>query len=179
MDTIIIYGNKKDKQIRESLQKLLSKKFNVNYISDSVINSGSFGSQLNIIETTSLNEINIKNAILIVKNDSKINSISYIDKTTNIIVNANNTKSLLRLGKSNHNVYTCGFSSKDYVTFSSFDDESAIVSLQRSIKQLNGSICEPMEIPCDRLNGINDYTILATVLVMILLDKVDDKKISF
>ncbi|MFZ2538000.1 MAG: hypothetical protein WAX04_03755 [Oscillospiraceae bacterium] len=179
MNTIIIYGNKKDDQLKNILLKLLADKFKINYISDTTVSSSSGNKVLNIIETSFLNEIKVKNAILILKNNAKINAIKFIDKSTNIIINENNTKNLLCLAKSINNVFTCGFSSKDYITFSSHEDDNAIVSLQRSIKLLNGHICEPMEIPCKAVANINDYSILAATLTLILLGVIDENKVNF
>lgn len=179
MNTIIIYGNKKDEQLKTILLKLLSKKYKVNYISDTIISSSVGNRAINLIETSSLNEIKVKNAILILKENARINSIKSIEQSINIITNANNTKNLLRLGKSIHNVYTCGFSPKDYVTFSSREEETAIVSLQRSIRQANGHICDPMEVPCSTANKISDYSILASTLTLILLGSISENKVIF
>lgn len=179
---LIIYGDKKDTQIKDCLLKLLSDKFNINYISEGTVSAlfeinSSFCERMdiNIIEMSSLNNINIKNAILILKNNAKINSIKFVDNSVNIIINADNTKNLLKLTKTINNIYTCGFSSKDYATFSSRESNNAVISLQRSIRLENDRVLDPMEIPCVLQHDINDYSILASVLAMIMLGITEEK----
>lgn len=176
MKTIIIYGDKRDLQIKNTLIPLLSKDFGINIVDGRVIKSTQGYRTINIIETANANEINVKNAILILKNNAKISSIKLVEKSTNIIVNSNNAKVLARLAKSLNHVYTCGFSSKDYMTFSSREQDSAVVSLQRDIVKLNGEICEPLDIRCKTRGEMNDYTILASSLCLILLNLINEKE---
>lgn len=182
MNTIILYGDKKDTQIKNNLFKILSDDFQINYICDSkicTISSSKTNTPLNIIETSSLKEVRAKNTIIILKNNAKINSIKYISKNVNIIINSNNSKNIAKLANKNANVYTCGFSPKDYVTFSSRNNDNTIVSLQRNVKGTDGMIYEPMEIPCDCANNLNDFSILAAILTLILIGKSKENKVIF
>lgn len=161
-------------QIKNIILSLLTKSFGVNLICDNVISSIQGKDTLNLIETSSINEIHVKNAILILKNNAKINSIKFIDKSTNVIINSYDTKNLSKLSKPLNHVYTCGFSSKDFVTFSSRNAESAVVSLQREIIKLNGEICEPLDIMCKNTQGISDYHLLAATVCMLLINEINE-----
>lgn len=177
MNTIILLGNKKNDQIKNLLLKMLSKHFNINLISSSIeVIENQKKNWINLIETNKLERIHLKKAILILKDDTNAHSLRVIDETTNVIVNSSNTKSIIRLSKTLTHVYSCGFSSKDYMTFSSREEDQAVVSLQRSITLLNNEICEPLELPFQVTDKINDYSILATALTMLLL-KQDTEKI--
>ena len=178
MNQIILYGDKKDEQISQTVYRLLESSFHVTHITEAKVRSGGrHTAPINLIETDSLKDIGIKNSILILKNNAKINSLRYVNKTTNVIIHSENTKNMTRLAQYLPNVYTCGFSSKDYVTFSSRGEDKAVVSLQRSVRLINdGSFCEPFEIPCEMEHPLKDYSILAGMMMMILLGTLNETK---
>lgn len=74
--------------------------------------------------------------------------------------------SLLR-GKGIETV-TCGLSQKDTFTFSSLENDHAVVSLQRSIKALDGSDIVPVEVPVAFSASHSEYPVLAAVAVLLL-----------
>ncbi len=176
MYTIVIYGDKKENEIKSILIGYLKHSYSLNILDGDHIYSIGKGSQLNIVITNSLSNIEIKNCILILTSSSKINNIKYLNKYVNVIINANDLKSISKLAKYGSNIYTCGFCSKDYITFSSRDDEYAVVSLQRSIRLSEMASCEPFEIPCELKAVVSDYAILASVLTLILMQNISEKK---
>ncbi len=62
----------------------------------------------------------------------------------------------------------CGFSAHDTVTLSSITSDSAVVCLQRSIITLDGTTCEPFELPI-KLSGrfSNDHLLLLCAAAII------------
>lgn len=172
--TIIIYSGRKNERVKSGILQLLlqtlSNGFCINLISQKLLSTGNTGKeQINIIETTDIKEIATQNSILIIKNNANIKALKFIDKSTNVIIDSGNTKNIINLSKTLSKVYSCGFSSKDCVTFSSKEDEKAVVSLQRSVTNLKNEICEPLEIPCTIHGRHDDFSILATSLTAILL----------
>jgi hypothetical protein len=63
---------------------------------------------------------------------------------------------------------TCGLSQKDTVTFSSLENDRAVVSLQRGLKALDGSHIEPVEVPITFSPAHSEYPMLAAVAVLLL-----------
>ena len=63
---------------------------------------------------------------------------------------------------------TCGFSTHDTVTLSSITPDSAVVCLQRSFTTLDGTVCEPFELPI-KLSGrfSNDHLLLLCACAII------------
>lgn len=62
---------------------------------------------------------------------------------------------------------TCGFSDKDTFTFSSKNEDSAVVSLMRTVA-LPGRMAEPMELPVSFPAGTADFLVLAAAAALIL-----------
>lgn len=171
---IVIFGDKKDNQISKILIKNLSENYKINSISDGkLISLGNGETEVNLIETSKLNEIRLDNSVLILKNSVKLNMVKFIGRTTKVIISAGNERGITKLNNHLANVITCGYSAKDYITFSSRDDAGGMISLQRSIKQ-NGKIIEPFEIPFEK-NGIeSDYAVLSACLAMIMLGHIKE-----
>ncbi|GEM_PF-5951684 len=65
-------------------------------------------------------------------------------------------------------VVTCGTALTDTLSVSSIGEQSAAVSLQRSVTTLSGKEIEPCEIPV-RLNGLSDSVIITAAAAMLLL----------
>lgn len=63
---------------------------------------------------------------------------------------------------------TCGLSQKDTVTFSSLENDRAIVSLQRGLKALDGSYIGPVEVPVSFSESHSEYPLLASVAALLL-----------
>ena len=67
---------------------------------------------------------------------------------------------------------TYGLSDKDTVTFSSREEGKVVVALQRSVYTIYGKVVDPMEIPCEIRGEYRDFTVLAYVTLLLLLDEI-------
>lgn len=74
-----------------------------------------------------------------------------------------------RLGKCQ--IISCGLSSADTVTFSSYTPEKAVISLQRSIKTVSGRIIEPLDIPINIASDITQFDLLALCALLLIWDR--------
>lgn len=178
MNTIIIFGDKKDTSIKDTLINTLKKNNVVNSINLYNAFSVGKGIPINIVHTNCIKHIGIENAIVIINSSAKVNNIKKIDKSCRVIINSDNSKGISKLIKFGANIFTCGFSSKDYITFSSRNDDSAVVSLQRSIRLSKDIACDPFETPCQIKSEMSDYTILASTLALILVGDISEEKCS-
>lgn len=181
MYTIILYGDCRKSRIQETLVKCLSEEYHINvFREDSMLSQGNKkGTNINLIITNHLKVISIKNAVLILCNNSKIHNIKFIDSSIKIILpSIIQTKQLTKIIKFQCSIYSCGYSSKDYITFSSHDKDSAVVALQRSIMLSKKQYCDPFEIPCILSEEVADYTILSCILTLILIHYFDQKHLN-
>lgn len=176
---IVIWGDKRDRQIADTLLRMLQKRFTIHHFRQSFAEAETVGSgdeSINLIETHEMRELRLSPCILLVQNEAKLSVLHYLGEETSIIINASNTRGIDRLARLSKSIYTCGFSGKDYVTFSSREEENVVVSLQRSVPFADGAACEPFEIPCCAEEPLEDYTLLSCVLALILLRELDENK---
>jgi len=178
MNTLIIYGDKKDSSIKDTLINTLKKNYVVNSFNLYNAFSKGNGVPINIVHTNCIKHIDLENAIVIISSSAKVNNIKKINKSCRIIISSDNSKGISKLIKHGASIFTCGFSSKDYITFSSRNDDSAVVSLQRNIRISNDIMCEPFETPCQIKSEMCDYTILASTLALILVGEISEEKCS-
>lgn len=180
MNTIIIYGEKNDCIIKNNLASFLKQNYSINFFDNNHIyhkgvNPSDQGDSILIIYTNQLNNIDISNAIVIIGNNAKINHIKHINSNVRMIVNSDNTKQINKISKFTSKIYTCGFSSKDYITFSSRNEDSTTISLQRAV-HLSEYTCCPFEIPCSISENQSDFHILSAVMTLILIKCLNEKK---
>ncbi len=63
---------------------------------------------------------------------------------------------------------TCGMSAADTITLSSFQDDGAVVSLQRGMVDLQGERIEPGDYPVRLAAPISNYGLMAALSVLLL-----------
>lgn len=176
MYNIILLGDDNDRHITHCLLALLKADYQVNQITTDISQTIGDGAPINLIELTEISEVAMNNGILILKQNAKTSALKRIDPSVKVILSESDVKSISPFASSLSNVYTCGFSPKECVTFSSREEEDMVVSLQRSILLPSGITCEPFEIPCHRSVGYSDYAMLASVLTMILIGALNENK---
>ena len=78
------------------------------------------------------------------------------------------TKSLTILNKSKNPTITCGMSLRSTITASSITDESAMISIQREIKNIYGLTIPQGDIPVRLTKKTDDYQIMLIVAILLL-----------
>lgn len=84
------------------------------------------------------------------------------------VIDCENTDAAEMLAKNGVCTISCGLSSKNTVTFSSHENDRAVVSLQRVIKTMGGKEYEPSDLPICFSDTYCDYDILASAAVLFL-----------
>lgn len=171
--TIILYGNKRDVFLKNIILHNISNYFTIIYKDKNNILSCGNGKKILLIELDDVSKIDINHCILIFKNKSSIDHISYIADEILCIVNSSRLNQIKILSRLTSKVITCGFSAKDTITFSSNTLENCVISLQRSIMNINNIIVEPFEIPIEIYDEIDDYTLLAYIGLLTFLEKIN------
>ena len=64
-----------------------------------------------------------------------------------LVVNSDDKELICSINGTRTNVISCGMSTRSTVTLSSIEETSCVFCLQRLIKNLNGNIISPFEIP--------------------------------
>lgn len=109
--------------------------------------------------------------------------LSYFQKGYNIpknffaVVDPENEEAVAMLRKNCMQTITCGLSQKDSVTFSSINQDGAVVSLQRGLVRLDGKLTEPEEVPVKFNSSHSQYAVLAAVAVLLLSGAVNSETV--
>ncbi len=85
------------------------------------------------------------------------------------VADSSDTRSLQQLAKRQLPAVTCGFSHQDTFTLSSLTSDSAVISLQRSLRAFDGSTSEPFELPVSLPHPMDPFTLLSCAAVFCLL----------
>lgn len=157
---MILYGNSEDCEIKDLILKTLQKQFAITYINKHTIKKFGKGKDLIIVDTEKLISDNLKDTIIIFKKDF-IPEISgnFLNSNT-AIVSSDQKNQLEILSKLGIKTITCGTNSKDTITFSSFENDALMVSLQRPITSINGKKILPFEKSMCPEN-CDEYSVLA------------------
>ncbi len=155
-------------RIHSVLTKALSKSFGVISISPDVYKKSEGETQYLIASVGGGFTFSVDNSIIIL---TGAYACPVIKGSATIILNSGSTSGLLPpTAGTKLRLISCGLSSKDTLTLSSFTADSAVVSLQRSITSLSGAIVEPGDYPISIGATIDQFSILASVAVLILTD---------
>lgn len=119
-----------------------------------------------IIQTKSLTKLHGSNIIVIITKEAKISDIEHIDINAKVIVSSTNKTMITKLTKKPIELYTCGFSNRDFATFSSKTTKKGIVSIQRN---------NPFELAYISSTSYKDYSILSSILSMVLIGYISDE----
>lgn len=170
MVTIILYGEIKDKSITSKLCRVLSDYGGVLYFSD--LKAIQYGSSSNtafiIFECDKMCEISIPDCIVIFKSKQTSSCHIKLCNSTISIVESSNKKAIHSIGGNQNPCISCGMSSNDTVTLSSISDTDAIISIQRSIKELSGKTIEPCDVTVKQKNFCDGFALLSTFCTLAL-----------
>lgn len=174
MQTIIVYGKKEDTEISVALQKILDI-LGKNYIFNSETKIFSKHNHSNnnmdflIIDTDILpnTQIGLRD-IFIFKSETPVLNYSALPEMFCAVVESSNINAISILNNSKTEVVACGFSNKDTLTFSSVTEDSLVVSLQRSLKNVYDITVEPNEVPINLTSEIGHYALLSAIVTLIL-----------
>lgn len=173
MKKIILYGEKKDQKIKKFLienLKLFKKVIVRDECGEKIYGNGDL---IEIIDCENLDNLNVENEILILKNNAEI--MDMIKFNGIVIVNSNNTQQLKKLSKLGLRVISCGMHLRDSVTISSNNDNYYSVAIQRQININNKNPIEPLEVKVFSEKTYEDYMILYYIAVISLLGESQNK----
>lgn len=160
-------GNDVDENFTETVCKMLTRHVKILKISDKAIYFNGFDNNtITCVFSKTLNEVIAHGAIVFLNN---CHFPIQIACERFCVLDSQNYNDLVLAQKSSGGVITCGRSMRDTLTFSSCTEEKCVISLQRRLQRLDGSIAEPFELPIDCDKNDDGYAILCASLLLILL----------
>ncbi len=181
MVKVFVFGDRSERKFTEKLCQILNGFGGVlGFYNGNVIETGNTYEFL-LCDCERLEKFDLSDAVLIFKTRQKNrwNHKLNVSQRVISIVNEGNQKAFHMLKDSPVPTLTCGMSPKDTLTLSSISDTSAVVSVQREIKDLNNQTIEPCEIKINFENRFSDYELLSACAVLLLADKIKDGRLDF
>ncbi|MBC8570096.1 hypothetical protein [Zongyangia hominis] len=168
MFTIVIVGKKSDKKTVRFLMHALSPKFSLLFLDGDKV-TGDPGGHYDflIYETEKLIPVDCENSLIIFKSHAAPVETHGPFDGCYAVVDSDDEDAASLVQKLGLMVITCGLSSKDTFTYSSFTSDSSVVCLQRSIPFCGRQI-EPFELPTDMGNPFDRYLTLVVCCILAL-----------
>lgn len=173
MVSLVLYGDTKDKSITSKLCRVLSNYGGVLYFSNTKATKyGDFDNiTFTIYECDNLNEIKISDCIVIFKSKQTNDSPIRLSENLISITESTNKMAIKAIDGNNNPCISCGMSCNDSVTLSSISDTDATISIQRSIRDINGKLIEPCDIKIKLNHFCDGFTLLSIFCFLILSGK--------
>lgn len=121
-----------------------------------------------IIDNKQITNIHVQRGIALFRKNIGQKSEIKIPHSFVAIIDSDNRTGADMLRKNGIQTVTCGLSQKDTMTFSSLENDRAVVSLQRGLAALDGSELFPVEVPVTFKLSHGEYPVLASVAVLLL-----------
>lgn len=161
---VILLSSRNSKCEKEIVEIL--KNNGANHISDRNIDTNH--GNLTAISIYKKTDLNLKNAVAIFVEKSQRFTLQKFPIGIIGIAEDNNKAALSNFKKSGNAVITCGINNKNTITISSLNHENALVTLQRSIIDLNGNIVDPAEYKITLSKQYTPFSIMACAITLIL-----------
>lgn len=165
---IIVYGDKRDTTISDTLMKTLAKYGGVQFFSSRkiVCTPQNCSPKFLIYDTNKLPLTTNINGIFLFKNSFKHVDASKISENFFHVIDSQNTRAIKCLKKTDQVVLTYGIDAKSTLTFSSLTSTDAMINLQRYVKTKN-KILEPHEIPVKISTQLEPNLVLLSCAVLL------------
>ena len=174
MVKIILLGQHHNRHLERFFIENLSEHYCLTAFSDGGLFSIGQGKSLMLLSLPSLSYCRSDQCISILTPHTNLQEP--LPAGTTVIAASDDERQLKSLAKAQIPVITCGLSSKDTFTFSSKEEESAVVALMRSVKSVYGHTIEPMEVPITFPPKTDDFTLLSYMASLILTETISTQK---
>lgn len=174
MVKIILLGQPHNRYLERFFIENLSEHYCLTALSEDGICSVGHGKNMMLFSLPSLSNCRSDHCISILTPHVKLSA--QLPAGITVIAASDDERQLKSLAKAQIPVITCGLSSKDTFTFSSKEEESAVVALMRNVKSVYGHTIEPMEVPITFPPKTDEFTLLSYMATLILTETVSSQK---
>ncbi len=172
MNTVFMYGTEESSEtiniLFSAIRSVHSSALHISRETVSLIPLKTKNPEFLVIDNPSIENIHTHGGIVLFGKHAPIRHHIDIPSAYFAVVDSENKNAANMLRVDGIQTVTCGLSQKDTVTFSSLDNDRAVVSLQRGLKALDGSDIDPVEVPVAFSPSHSEYPVLAAVAVLLL-----------
>lgn len=166
MTQIVIIGEENDTALEKLIREELSKTYRIIYIKDREITEAGAGYELVCFDSPRP-VIGISEAVIVAKRSAVLSGIVLRGGT--VIINADKPSQVEAVRDSGSPAVDCGFSPAATVSFTGENEDTLVISLNRSVTALSGKVIQPFEIPAAK-HGADAYTLMSFTALRLLLD---------
>lgn len=171
MTTVVLCGEREDAGIRRILMRVLSRYGGIQWYDGQKIQASRKNPEFFLYETTHIPKCEETEGILIFKNLFYLHQGEKAPEGFVPILDAQNIAAASALQGTQAVGITCGASPRDTLSMASLRDDSAVISLQREIKDLGGKRWEPHDRTIRLEMRSEMYPILVSCAVLLLSGK--------
>ena len=164
---VILFSDRKSKTEKEIIKILMN--CGVGYVSDKIINYSKNG--LTVISEYKPTALNVKRGIAVITENTACFEKQFFPKGIIGICESENKNALKVFENNKTPVITCGMNPKSTVTFSSINNDSILLSLQRTVKGINRTETEPQEIKIKLNHKYETFSVMASAVILLLYGK--------
>ena len=179
MTTIFLCGEREDTGIRRILVRVLSRYGGIQWYDGHRIQASRQEPEFFLYETPHIPRAEGIEGILIFKNLFYLHEGEKASKGFLPVLDSRNLAAAAALQGTQAIGITCGASPRDTLSMASLRDDSAVVSLQREIKDLEGKTWEPHDRTIRLETGAEMYPILVSCAVLLLSGKGNQETFIF
>jgi len=165
MIPIILYG-KHDSRIVNEICGLL-KEYGIIRVSDRRIESLVNSPRFLVVESKSTKVIEIPQGVIVITGKIEADTKLCIKGDFRGVVFSSDKEALKLLKNTDVSVISCGMAEEDTLSLSSIKEDSAVISINRKIKTLNGTFIEPQEHKVILKKPITDYSLLVAYAILL------------
>lgn len=166
---IVLAGRDSEADFAGFLQGRLSLHFKTEMLSKGALTIKGAGENALLVHTDSL-ESCPQNTVFILGKSAVPENFPAIEKSFGCIFWSEQKSHREFLSRTGITAISCGYSHKDFITFSSKEEDACVLSLQRSVKSVSGSIISPFELPARRTSE-DDYHLMSYFAVCAALGR--------
>ena len=161
---VVLFSERKNKIEREIIEILI--KHSGDYISDKEVFSR--GGKFTVISEYKRADIKMINGIAIIIDETSRFEGQIFKEGTIGICESTNKSALTIFEKSKIPIISCGNNPKNTITFSSINDDSVLLSLQRNITSFDGEEIFPCELNIKLTKKYQPFSIMASTTALLL-----------
>ncbi len=172
MTAVVLCGKRNDPVVCDPLLKALSHYGGALYFNGRTLKSvqdpGTDTPRFVVYDCEEIPDLNLEKGILLFKNSFCGSSARSIPAGVLTVFESYNGRAAGALKGTGVVAITCGTSAKDTLSVASLDEMSATVSLQRTVKDLSGTVLEPRDVAVELDSLLSPYQLLAVCSVLLL-----------
>lgn len=168
MITIVLFGDRHDAALLRMFERNLKQHFSVHTVTAGSLKKCGGGPNVLLINNGNPHTVCGEASIVVLKPDAELSRIRQFSREVVVLANSAYPEQLRQLSEMGLRTIVYGLSSKDTITFSSLGENTAAVSLQRTIEDLRGNPVEPLEVTVDFAVKCDPALVLLYVSALII-----------